>query len=1092
MNLEELVRHYDEELFRLQSELEEEVKKHKKKSGKLSWINRSNVIAASTGIATGTIFAAPGYHSKFYPATDIPSSEIGYMTGLGEFLLMRLALFARNENIDYKKSIAVPYKRNLFEILLDSPLFPILGAGAVGYVQFTRNTGGNALEGNFIHYAEPGYRAISALETFGAFLAAYSITQLTSRYLNSSQIRKYAYEGKASLDARIGRRDLTIGSLENILSLPLTASQHAAVHYKIAGHYLKLNDIADALAEFSAGLRIAKPEEAFEYAFERRERLSKIVENSNIGELIKQGVVYYSKGLSLEADACFIKALSLNPENAFLHWIRAEALENSERHDEAGYERSTFLDLIFSDPDLESKFTLQHDSRNEIAFYRDERFPAFSIVLKRSKDKESVDLEYRTTKHFAEALKGTVIKPFGEIRQHGDYYYMVMPHAGSRFYEEVMRGNYRLGELKAGIDFLVDYFVAARDADNKGLIKVDDVIQDKDYRTIDGRIIPNSNSEGTLYFSNRIMNIALGYLGNIAGDVQEAFKAGSQVFNRRLESLETVVSKDANIKNFYRTASGVLIAGDFESLKFVPVHTEISRFLEFGLEFLTENEKRGLLEDFYKKWINKNENRKPSRDEFNGFLQDYEFAALYDNLILVGYRARDASGTENLEERLQHYREQLFQLGSAKKHIRNIFNFKDKNIADEEKYALGRLNEGIDGLIKHIEEEHKAKALSARPMQMGLFSKLALMTGAAAIVLGSIGYGLFGKELFSKEYQRNTVAVSASVLYPKQEETMHIIDTRTGEEIYSYPSFSSSFHFNPNKAQITVTANDEEGNYKAFVHDLNSGKESSINYSKYSDNPLWAPDGKYMLLVDGHDSLVVYDTNGRRIPIKGFYPEWAQNSKLLAYVSAENGKLEIADLEGSRIKVRYNSPQIFSEPYPEIEFSPDSERIAYVIKKGTNTLYVADVNFRSIEKILESEDDISDLRWDPNRDVLYFDNNGICQYANEKITQLFPGRVFGIDVSRREQMLINTQEGDYDKLVLLDLKNDSREVVRELKNGVITDFIFTPDGKSAFYVVETDQDISAYIYNFANRENRLVLDLCPDKIASQCIVEQIK
>ena len=1086
MELEDLVSHYEIEQDRILNELEKGASQELEAPPTFKHNWSSTIVGGATGTATG-LLSALWFHSPSILNFEEPNWCAGIFLGGMEGLLIKYALSLRKGNSERRKSVTIPYERPLLDrVLFDFPVLAGVAATIVGYRLFSSGVGPSSFEGRFSG-SSPG---IYAVDTFLAGLSVEVLTQLSARYFDTAQIRRMLRYGKASWQSLTRRQDAAIKSLESILELPLVPSQLAKAHYSIGRRYLEQNDYGSALAEFDAGLKLAPPEkrhrltQLFGGSSKEKRRFDRIKESENPEELTREGLICYSKGLTLKADYCFARALYLNPGNLFLHWIRADALGMNGRHEEEEFERNAFLDLIFSDSDLESKFMLQHDSRNEIAFYTDPKFPAFSVVLKRSRDRESIDLEYRVTNCFAEALGERVVKPFA-VREHNGFYYMVMPHAGSRLYEEVTRGNYRTEQFRTIIDFLVDYFMVADAAVKEGIIKVDDVIGAQTYRTIDGGEIPNRDA-GTLYFSNRIDDIAIGYMEReieVPEKVIKLFRENSWVLNKRLEKLDRVVSKDANLKNFYRASSGSIIAGDFESLKYVPALCELSRLLEFGFEFLSDAERDKLLDYYLAKWTVAHENRKPRKSELKEFRRNYEFAALYDNLILLGYRARDALRATSSEERQEDYREELFHLKSAGKHIQKILGL--ESILDEEKLALAGLNEGIGALIDVVELNYGARTIKTKPVKTRLTTYLA-RAGLGILLIASAG--IFARQLFSEKYQREAIAVSVSVESPKKEESIYVIDTRTGKLLYNPPITVNAFDWNPEKAEIVISSNG-----KKFTSDLKSVKKEDIGEGHTNNTLLISPDGNYMVLRS-YGAINIFDKygklvegkDGRKSQISGDYPEWAPNGGLLGLISGKFGTLGVVELKDAIVKEEYRCPVKVDS---EFEFSPDSKKIAYVSnEEGQFSLYIAKSNFGAPEILFQSEQPISNLRWHDN--ILYFERAGIYEAENGDINQLTQEKDASFEISKDgKSILVN----EYDKLYVKNLKSEEETVIDAPFEDRITNALFTPDGTSVFYTVETGTGINAYLFSFEHNTRNLVLELCQNMEPSQqCKIEQIK
>ena len=1047
-------------------------------------IDPSTFIAGATGAATALTFSAPFWHHQFYYGMDTPYRTFGFFWGGMEALLVKSALTLRAENLENRKNIAKAHKRNALDfLLLDLPTLPFIASGAVAYKLFNSGTGINVLEGDFIG-GTMGTTAYYSLLTFLSGVTAYIGTQLASKYFDDSQRKRLFRKAEALVAPLFGRNDIALESLERIVELPLTPAQLAGAHYDIGRFYLKRNDYGRALSEFDAALRTAPVDREINSS-EHSNKFARVIKSENVNELVRDGILFYSKGLALQGDFCLAKALYLNPQNKFLHWIRADALGMNGSHEEEKFERDTFLDLIFSEPDLQSRFSLQHDSRNEIAFLRDAEFPGFSIALKRSRDKNSIDLEHGASEYFAKALEDATIKPLS-VREHDGFHYMVMPHAGSRLYEEVMRGNYRTEQFRTIIDFLVDYFIAGGKAAKEGIIRVDDVIKAERYRTIDGSEISNKDANGTLYFSNRIGDIVLGYLRreiDVPERIGNLINSNSWIFDRILESLELVVSKDANLKNFYVAPSGSIVAGDFESLKFIPVHCEISRLLEFGLEFLSEGEKSGLVEYFYTKWMKANENRKPTKAELKEFERAYEFASLYDNLILLGYRARDEKRALTEEEHLQDYREELFHLNSARRHISNILGL--EGILEREKFALRGLDEGIEHFIGSVAPKYQIKPLKTNPIKMGTLTRVAL-GGTAVTLAASLAFWAFGRQSIKEEYTREAIGINMRYLSPKQEGILHIIDTRTGEELYNFSGLTNSFDWNPVKPALTLL-----GAETTLQYDLESTNKAPKDLGIYLDNLTWSPNGNYMATADQFSGIRIFDTHGNRIDIPGLNPRWAPNGTLLGYKTGEQGNLKIAELKGSRIKDTYSGPRIVNYVF---DFNHDSDKIAYVVKEGENyVLYVSNSHFGNVEEVLRSEESISYLRWNPKEDILYFRRDGIYEFENGAISQVVSRNVSGFDIDKDGRILVKESGEAYGKLSVKDLQTGTEEVIAEVKNGYLTNALFTPDGNSVFYTVTVEnKSMEAYLFDLQTGRQRFVMDLCPSKETSKCIIRQIK
>jgi Tol biopolymer transport system component len=107
------------------------------------------------------------------------------------------------------------------------------------------------------------------------------------------------------------------------------------------------------------------------------------------------------------------------------------------------------------------------------------------------------------------------------------------------------------------------------------------------------------------------------------------------------------------------------------------------------------------------------------------------------------------------------------------------------------------------------------------------------------------------------------------------------------------------------------------------------------------DNPSWSPDGKRLVVDDGHGISVIDVTDGSRIKLlgRGNYPDWSHDGRWIAFASGGLDKTRLfvvrADGMGAR-RIDTGDTQVF---FPS--WSADGSRIVYAGNRSG--LYVADL-----------------------------------------------------------------------------------------------------------------------------------------------------
>ncbi|MBT7903774.1 hypothetical protein HN587_07980 [Candidatus Woesearchaeota archaeon] len=227
------------------------------------------------------------------------------------------------------------------------------------------------------------------------------------------------------------------------------------------------------------------------------------------------------------------------------------------------------------------------------------------------------------------------------------------------------------GHLEESVKLLAQIHNKGFNAEQDETFSLDDIVQKNLY-----------------YFTERIHNLFLNSFDNdpdfnISSETKNKITHAYFAVNNFLVTLPRDYYKDHNPKNILLGFFGNVMAIDFEGNKKLPCQLDLVSLLEFGSNYVSEKDKRTLLDIYVKTRSKEGQNM----DEF--FLMGYYASSIQRNLELFAYRSRDKLRAKYSHEKFALRFEQEYHLMQARDSCESLIQmYSQLGQSDEAKNVL--------------------------------------------------------------------------------------------------------------------------------------------------------------------------------------------------------------------------------------------------------------------------------------------------------------------------------------------------------------------------------------------------------------------
>jgi TolB protein len=291
-------------------------------------------------------------------------------------------------------------------------------------------------------------------------------------------------------------------------------------------------------------------------------------------------------------------------------------------------------------------------------------------------------------------------------------------------------------------------------------------------------------------------------------------------------------------------------------------------------------------------------------------------------------------------------------------------------------------------------------------------------------------------------------------------------------------------------------------NHMLYTMDINGRHPVQLS-SRYGDylEPAWSPDGDrivYMFRPNnaGHYGLWLIDPEDRNVeralpeqPLDEFYPHWSPDGNWLGfYRTREYGGDPSEYGYGYFLLTDFNN--VYTQPYEfsitdELEWSPDSEHIAFMGYSGNRNIYSVDTNGTNLQQLTDGYYNSSPA-WSPDgRQLAFYSEDDILQSWHgsiyildipsqrvERITDAID-RTYRIEWSPNEQKIAFTAYDTSSERMDLFLMNADGTNLQRIDTNIEGLISWSPDGRFLAYPA------SNYLVVFDTNKNIVVLRYHP-------------
>ncbi|HII71916.1 TPA: phosphotransferase [Candidatus Woesearchaeota archaeon] len=457
-----------------------------------------------------------------------------------------------------------------------------------------------------------------------------------------------------------------------------------------------------------------------------------------IGRVMEEGCVEYNnqgKGVRQEkpAEELSIEGIIYHSFNADLMLAGNQALELShktdkrtenmlltayftEAHDDIDLTVLVYATLLnrFNNESEWKEREIYTESRNKVSRLNNHPLSGFVLIKEYNKSR-TLAVEKANTKAFRHVLGDSVQRIVAEIYRTpeemrevlGDAYEEIPPllvvrTAGTETLMDVVKGNddeRKRWLLKDAARLLARIHTTGNSIFNCMRLTAEELIEagyddffHKKVKDTYGAIEARMEWPAGEHFTQRVKDILFTYANEetglaIDGNSRDRIVRGHAAVNDHLLQLEMEYYKDHNPRNVVLDDLDNLIAIDFETLKVAPCQIDLVSLLEFGSDYITEDERRDVIEE-YLKVKEKLSGREIDREEF---MLGYRYAQVQRHIELIGYCSRDRAITMHPEEESKR---QKYHIEKAKEAVSRL-------IAQTRDERLEGLLEGLEGLEVH-------------------------------------------------------------------------------------------------------------------------------------------------------------------------------------------------------------------------------------------------------------------------------------------------------------------------------------------------------------------------------------------------------
>lgn len=500
----------------------------------------------------------------------------------------------------------------------------------------------------------------------------------TKKILHEIYARKRAWENENLPDLRwpTRRRSARIRDLEKIRRL---AQAHLAKgeEDKAIAHAVRIIDEMMELSDYHSPELYEQMEYVKRYRpTPRGQTISKVIDQIHAGQFHEAQYELFELGRR-EGD---------EPSFLFISAVLSKAMGKTRDADE-------LYSMAVSDKIRESGFPLEfyNESRNKVYTIRWKDFPAGLIYAKEYREEEVAHTEFANTYLFRQFLGECVQRPI--VKHYDKNPLAFFRAAGDHTLQELLmeRPNRKTVKfLKQAAKMLAHIHVFGTKVYRQGM---------PPHASIDIKIEDPVNDDSKA-FTSKIIETLLKYSEDdpaqtIQQTTKEKLLTAHDTLNHVLKGIERDFYKDHNPRNII-IGGGQITAIDFETSKMLPCQIDLISLLEFGPNYLTEKQRKHVIESY----IKRKEQLSHRRINRGLFMYHYAHARVQRHLELAGYRSRDSILAKDELVREEELSRKRYHLASALHASHDIKEMSEKSSTKDTTALYYAIKETYDVELK--------------------------------------------------------------------------------------------------------------------------------------------------------------------------------------------------------------------------------------------------------------------------------------------------------------------------------------------------------------------------------------------------------